>query len=133
MLSLLPLLTISGTTLAVIAIGAGIYLRSQLVITAAAAILLVTGAFNIGGRVARAECQEAAVQARLDAAEADLTAARNTAARAQAAEQTITAARDAANAQIAEYERALQGRDACALSPADVDALSRMRGGPGPR
>lgn len=101
----------------------------------ALALLIATGggAYLKGRSDAAANCRAAALQAELATVRRDLHLAREAAATAEAAQRTLSAEAETANQRIAEYERTLQGRDACALSPDDVALLERLRGKSGGR
>lgn len=98
---------------------------------ALAVILLGCNAYSYlkGRSDANAHCRTAALERALATAQADLAITQQAAQRDRDAIDRLTADTEASNARLAEYERTLQGRDPCTLSPDDVDRLRNL-GGP---
>ncbi len=101
------------------------------IIGGALALSLATSGFSYlkGRSDANGNCQAAALRAELAAANRDRVAAEAAAAVAEAHSRTLNAEAAADQERIREYEQTLAGRDACFLSPDDVERLRRL-GGP---
>lgn len=100
-------------------------------VAAGLALLIATasGSYLKGRTDANARCRAAELAAALATAQQDLAITQQAAQRDRDAIDRLTADTEASNARLAEYERTLQGRDPCTLSPDDVDRLRNL-GGP---